>query len=383
MRRLPKPIPREELLPLLHDVPEGVFTPVFTQACEVVDLFVGDCLAHLVHELALGGFSGSPEDLAHQRGYSAHKTPMLHLLLDCLELYGLARCDDKTYEVALPAGQEPFPQRYHHWVSVAPTAEPALAVQRLGAEVFPRVLSGELSGEEALFSLAHLDLWFSYFSNANVHYAPTNSLAALALSRSVGKHARILELGGGGGSAAEAAFASLLATDQAPALYVFTEVHPAFLRRGGRLVRQLAPPSCRLEIRPYDINLTPEEQGFSPQEFDAVFAVNVLHLAAHLVEALTQLRRLLVPGGALVLGELIRPCFSAPVHLELPFALLQSYQQVQLAPRVRTRPGFLCLQGWQNALHEAGFSEVHVLPAALQECFAHYPGFYCAALVAR
>lgn len=383
MSRLPQPIPREALDVLLPDIPEEVFTEDFTRACEVLDVFVGDCLRFLVHELSLAGYAGTPEALVRFRGYSQHGLALLRWLCDCLKLYGLS--EDHDHEVHVPAALPAvdLDAAFAHAVTASPQAQAALAVQHLATRVLPEVLVGTTTGEEALFSLSQLDLWFSYFSNSNIHYAPTNTLAALALSRAVGPRARILELGGGGGSAAEAAFQALAAAGKPPDLYVFTEVHPAFLRRGSRVVRQLLPEGCELQTRPYDIELTPAGQGFSQVAFDAIFAVNVLHLARNPIVALQRLHTLLAPGGALVLGELIRPTFDAPVHIELPFLLLKSYHNAEAQEGIRSRPGFLCEDGWRNALLAACFTQVTVLPAHLNRCLKVYPGFYCAAIVAR
>lgn len=383
MSKLPQPIPRQALRDLLPDVPEGVFSDEFTRACEALDAFVGDCLRFLVHELSLGGFAGTAEEFARLRGHSPHGLALSRWLFDCLRLYGLSETENGIFHVPTSLPRVDLEAALASAVAASPQAEAALAVQKLATQALPNVLAGKTTGEEALFSLSQLDLWFSYFSNRNIHYAPTNTLAALALARAVGPHARLLELGGGGGSAAEAALKALTDAGKPPAFYVFTEVHPAFLRRGGRLVRQLLPEGCQLEVRPYDIELAPEEQGLSGAIFNAVFAVNVLHLASDVVLALQRLRTLLAPGGAIVLGELIRPTFDAPVHIELPFLLLKSYQQAKNQDGIRHRPGFLCQEGWQNALHAAGFSDVTVLPATLDRCLALYPGFYCAAIIAR
>ncbi|MFH1176766.1 MAG: methyltransferase domain-containing protein, partial [Acidobacteriota bacterium] len=162
----------------------------------------------------------------------------------------------------------------------------------------------------------------------------------------------------------------------------FTELYPAFLRRGTRTVKACLPAGCELQTCRYDINLEPEAQGFQAETFDAALSVNTLHLAADLVASLGALRRLLRPAGALVISELVRPGPSSGVHLELPFTLLEAFRRTPL-DGLRQRPGFLTLDGWLVALERAGFSSHALIPAAFRRCAQLYPGFYCCAIIAR
>ena len=71
------------------------------------------------------------------------------------------------------------------------------------------------------------------------------------------------------------------------------------------------------------------------------------------------------------------------MHLELPFTLLGAYRDVPLIEGVRPRPGFLTTDGWREALRRAGFQQVDVIPATLEQCVEVYAGFYAGTLVAR
>jgi SAM-dependent methyltransferase len=283
---------------------------------------------------------------------------------------------------ATPPGGAPAGALAAEAIALLPGAAPTYRVFELCASALPAVLAGTASGEATLFSPATLGLWFDYFSNANPHYALNNALAAAALVRAVPPEATIVELGGGGGSAAEAALAALSANGKPPLRYHFTELHPAFLRRGTRVVQAVAPAGCTVTAARYDINADPTSQGMQLGQADAVVAVNTLHLAHHLVPTLASLRSLLRPGGALVLGELLRPTPLAGVHIELPFTLLEGYRNALSADGLRPRPGFMAADGWRRALLAAGFERVALLPAALSQCVELYPGFYCGAISA-
>jgi ubiquinone/menaquinone biosynthesis C-methylase UbiE len=56
------------------------------------------------------------------------------------------------------------------------------------------------------------------------------------------------------------------------------------------------------KLKALDINQDPVEQGFSPGSFDLVIVNNILYTANSLVGTLMNLRRLITPGGVLILA---------------------------------------------------------------------------------
>ncbi|KAF5591605.1 polyketide synthase [Fusarium subglutinans] len=67
-----------------------------------------------------------------------------------------------------------------------------------------------------------------------------------------------------------------------------------------------------LKLKSFDINRDAIEQGFSPNTYDLILVNNILHTANSLTETLTNLRKLLVPGGVLAMVGLsdISPAYS-------------------------------------------------------------------------
>jgi len=382
MARLPMAIP-PDLERLTPDVPKTVFDATFRLACERLDRFVGALSAELAVSLELPtGEWTTPHALGEERKWAGGTLPV-EWLLGTLELYGAAECRDESWRItSRPAGESSARLR-EAAEEVMPAARPAYEVLSLSAQALPAVLRGELRGEDALFGPAAMGLWFEYFSNANPHYAPNNLVTAIAVERAVGTGARVLEVGGGGGSAAQALLEALGRERKPPSAYTFTELQPAFLRRGVRAVQKVLPAGCQFTSLRFDIDGEPGDQGFGPGQFDAVFGVNTLHLAREVVPTLRRLRRLLRPDGALVIGELLRPTPTQAVHLELPFTLLTSYACTPVESGIRARPGFMSARGWRRALEAAGFREITLLPAEIERCAGIYPGFYCGALTAR
>lgn len=368
----------------IDDLPPHLFDRAFRTACVEFDRYLGALIFELAAELGLA--AGDLPDagaLCRQRGWSPEGAEAVTWLLETLALYGRADPAAGGWRFHGGAPEAPSAVRRDEALALSPANAPTYRVFDLCADGLPAVLRGERRGEELLFNPSTLGLWFEYFANENALYGISNLLSAVAVERAIDRGARILEVGGGGGSAALAVLRALAAAGKQPASYLFTELHPAFLRRGTRTAQAAAPPGCRVTAQKYDVNLAPGEQGLEPGSFDVVFGVNVLHLAGDPVAALVDLRSLLAPGGALVIGELLRPEPLGPVHIELPFTLLDAYRSAPLVAGIRPRPGFMALDGWRTALGRAGFAEVAVLPHDIAGCVADYPGFYSGALIAR
>jgi SAM-dependent methyltransferase len=375
---------RSDLEALHPDVPSSVFDESFRRATERLDGYVGALALELAATLELPpGEPLSLDALFAFRGWSDRGRLAVAWLLETLELYGFA---ERTPEgLRFTGGTPPVPSvgLREKAESAMPAARPAYEVLALCAGALPAVLRGELRGEDALFGPTTLGLWFEYFSNANPHYGPSNAITGVAVARAARSGCSILEFGGGGGSAAVAVLRALDEARKPPSRYVFTELQPAFLRRGARAVQQALPAGCELASMRFDINLDPAGQGLKGGQFDLAFGVNTLHLAHDLLATLTNLRKLLRPGGALIVGELLRPRPDAAVHLELPFTLLEAYSHAPLLAGIRPRPGFMSARGWVRALEVAGFSEIMLLPAQIERCAEVYPGFYSGAITAR
>ncbi len=255
------------------------------------------------------------------------------------------------------------------------------------AEGYPAFLRGEREGSAILFDLTSPALWDRYFSNENPIYAPGNVLAAHAAAMAVvvGSHPpsrclRVLEVGAGCGSAAEALIARL---EPCIASYMLTDISPGFLRKARERLNAAAPVvGIDLGFQCMDLNRPPVAWPAGAGRFDLVYAVNVLHAVHDLLPVLRGLRGLLAPAGALVLGECVRPRRGHPVHPEFIFQLLDELQSVRLDPELRPEPGFLDAASWGASLERAGFARVRFIPE-LGRAVAAYPEHTLAAIIAR
>jgi SAM-dependent methyltransferase len=249
---------------------------------------------------------------------------------------------------------------------------PSYALAETAAAEYPAFLRGERSGEEILLAPRRLSLWTSYFSNDNPLYAVNNHVGAAALDAWMpAGGSAVLELGGGLGSGALAALDGLAARGRLGDVreYRFTELVPAFLRRGERVLRERLPNAAFLSAASLDMDRPFADQGVAPASASVVYAVNTLHVARDLAFTLREIRATLQPGGRLVFSECIRPRAGQTIYPEFIFNLMQTF---------RAR-GFLTPEQWTEALTAAGFAGVSLLPdvTRIRDVF---PGFYAAAI---
>jgi SAM-dependent methyltransferase len=327
-----------------------------------------------------------PEDVVARAGLEPHRSrvPVDWLLRHLAARGALAQEDDaagRRYRIVgtlpvLDASAVQAAQRAHDARCL-----PSYTVAETVARDYPAFLRGERTGEEILFAPARLALWTSYFSNDNPLYAVNNRVGAVALETWLRPGAgRILELGGGLGSGTAALLERLAGNGRLAeiASYRFTELVPAFLRRGERVKERFGSPTF-LTFAPLDMNRPFGEQGVSPESVAIVYAVNVLHVAHDLAFTLAEIRRVLEPGGQLIVSEGVRPTAGQTMYPEFIFNLLETFRAPRLHPDYRPNGGFLTIEQWRLALEAAGFEHVRAMPdiARIRELF---PTFYAAAI---
>jgi SAM-dependent methyltransferase len=263
-----------------------------------------------------------------------------------------------------------------------PSWLPSYTLAETVAQGYVRFLRGEITGEEILFSAARFRLWIEYFSNANGLYAVNNRVGAIAVAEWLPRTgAAILELGGGLASGACALLERLEATGRLGALraYHFTELVPAFLRRGQQALQARFPDLPGLTFAPLDMNRPFEPQGVAPDSQSVVFAVNTLHVARDLDFTLGEIRRALEPGGRLIFSECVRMQPGQPLNAEFIFNLMATFRSRRPDTPGQPPGGFLLPGQWQALLEGAGFTEIRFLPD-VPSFRERFPRFHAAAI---
>jgi microcystin synthetase protein McyG len=274
-------------------------------------------------------------------------------LLGILEEDGFLARTPSGWQVLRPLEAEAAAAQFDDMVRSFPAAAAELNLtgrcgarlaDALRARVDPLQLlfpGGSLGDAEKLYQEAPASRAF----NGLVRDAVTAAVARIPAGRRI----RILEIGGGtGGTTAHV----LPALSKERADYTFTDVSRVFLVKAQAKFRAFSFVSYEL----LDIETDPVGQSFPEAGFDVVIAANVLHATRDLRHTLANVRRLIAPGGVLVLLE-------GSVHHrfgDLTVGLTEGWWQ--FADKDLRSYALISAREWRRILGEGGFAETASLP---------------------
>ncbi|KAI0102813.1 hypothetical protein GGR51DRAFT_550282 [Nemania sp. FL0031] len=164
----------------------------------------------------------------------------------------------------------------------------------------------------------------------------------------VNPHLRILEVGAGTGGATRVALRALTGPNHIKRYreYVFTDISAGFLAAGQTSLAEFRD----LRYSVLNIEGDPLAQGYQ-SVYDVVLASQVLHATASISETLKHCRKLLRPGGKLILVE---NTVENSEIAGLILGTLTGYWDGIADGRLNSP--FMSLERWDKALKEAGFS---------------------------
>ena len=162
----------------------------------------------------------------------------------------------------------------------------------------------------------------------------------------------ILELGAGTGGATKMVMKALTGANgiKRYGTYKFTDLSPGFLTAA----RQAMSDFHDVDFSVCDIEQDPLKQGYEPI-YDVVMASQTLHATASISNTLSNCRRLLKPGGKLILVENTQNNVLSGVVL----GPLTGYWHG--IPDGRTDGPFMSVESWDSALLKAGFSGAQIV----------------------
>jgi acyl transferase domain-containing protein/protein-L-isoaspartate O-methyltransferase len=226
-----------------------------------------------------------------------------------------------------------------------PESATEIKILRRCAKKMAAVLQGKYDPMQLVFSDGSIEEAEQIYEHSPVcrfFNQATARLISAAVDSIPDRQARILEIGGGTGATTVSVLRELAGKHVD---YCFTDVSAAFLTQ-ARIKFSRTP---FITYRLLDIEHPPVEQGFTAGSFDIIVAANVLHATSDLRRTLAHVRKLLAPGGILLLVEGVRP----DRWLDLTFGLTDGWWRVNDL-ELRPEHPLVSVPTWSRILEEAG-----------------------------
>ncbi|KAL9074401.1 MAG: hypothetical protein Q9157_004404 [Trypethelium eluteriae] len=201
-------------------------------------------------------------------------------------------------------------------------------------------------------------LLYKYYSNMLKGHRSFHQAASLLRSL-VHKNprSRILEIGGGTGGETRYALNALgMVHTGGPmaSLYHFTDISPAFFEAA---ISEFSEWNEIMQYSKFDVEKDPASQGFENCSYDIVIACQVLHATKSMANTMANVRKLLKPGGRILMVETTQD----QLDLQFVFGLLPGWWLSEENER-KSSPS-LSLPFWDQVLKDTGFTgidlEVH------------------------
>ncbi|KAI0911302.1 hypothetical protein F4823DRAFT_636623 [Ustulina deusta] len=236
-----------------------------------------------------------------------------------------------------------------------------IQITRALGDNLPQIARGEMQPLEVMMENDMLSRFYveSYgLDSMNDHIA-----RALAQITHRYPQSNILEIGAGSGGTTRK---TLRAIGDAFSHYTFTDISSGFFEKG---MEKFTAWRRKMTFKICDIEKDPIEQGFLEEGYDIIVAANVLHATRCLADTMRNVRRLLKPGGFLVMMEITGDL------LRLGF-IMGSLPGWWLGPQVgdegrQWAPGISPVQ-WDDLLQRTGFSGITHLATDNADPNQHY-----------
>ncbi len=230
---------------------------------------------------------------------------------------------------------------------------------------YSAVLTGRMNHAEALFPNGSMELVENLYTNNRIQdffnrlvgqkvgecvtQISTEDSAQRMLTAPSSPEIKILEIGAGTGSTTGHVLREISGLGNFA--YCYTDIASVFTQHGKRKFGASYP---FMTFKTLDIEEDVESQGFDVAFYDVIIASNVLHATARIDRTLSQVRKLLKPGGVLIMNEVTK--FQEIVSVI--FGLTSGWWLFQDPERRIANCPSLSFAGWKTGLEEAGFTHL-------------------------
>ncbi|KAJ8129976.1 hypothetical protein O1611_g3651 [Lasiodiplodia mahajangana] len=217
------------------------------------------------------------------------------------------------------------------------------------ANAMPRVLTGEENILEHLLPTGYLD---EYYVNA-VGFKQSAEWLGRVVHQMTHRYPNmnILEVGAGTGGATKHMLKHI--GKDGFSSFTYTDISTGFFEQAAQV---FAPYKSRMIFKALDASTDPVSQGFAAGSYDLIVGWFIIHATPKLEKTLRNLRRLLRPGGHLVVGEWVSQDWTRDgfVFGTMPGWWTGRDEGRELSPCVAA-------EHWDEVLRNSGFSGVDVI----------------------
>ncbi|KAF4995617.1 hypothetical protein FGRMN_5008 [Fusarium graminum] len=167
---------------------------------------------------------------------------------------------------------------------------------------------------------------------------------------------RVLEIGAGTGGATRPILKCLTTQGNGEtgtprfSHYAFTDISIGFFENAREMFKD---SGSRMSFRALNVEADLEEQGFAGEQYDVICAANVIHATKSLDATLSNTRKLLKPGGKLILYEMTN---TGMIRTGFAFGLLPGWWLS--VEDFREFTPLAAPKDWSNSLKASGFSGI-------------------------
>lgn len=234
----------------------------------------------------------------------------------------------------------------------SPEATLTVAVGR----AMEQILDGEVDPLQVLFHEKRAENVYRAATGAEISYQRLSGYLDALAHKEPGM--KILEVGAGTGGATRPILETLASHGENEiglcrfSSYDFTDISPSFFEKAKETFHYAV---SRMNFKVLNIESDPVQQGFEPEQYDMIVAANVFHATKSIDKTLQHVRKLLKPGGRLVLYEITN---ATLMQTGFGFGLLPGWW-LSTEPYRKWSP-LLSVEDWGTHLKRNGFAGIDI-----------------------